>query len=223
MKKLLELRRERVAAGDQAIGWKVAYGAPAVQEKLGIGAPLVGFLTQRGALKSGADVSLAGWVKPVAEPEIAAHIGRDLPGGASIDDASAAIAKLGPAIELIDVRRPADDPEFALAGNISHRHVVFDRTGATRAGGRTDGLAARIFRRGAEFASTSDVQALPGDLVGLVRHVADCLAAFGEKLCAGEVIICGSILTPVAIEPDETDFRYSLEPVGEVSVRFSSR
>ena len=45
-------------------------------------------------------VSLAGWHKPVAEPEIAVHMGRDLPGAAGRATAIAAIAALGPAIEL---------------------------------------------------------------------------------------------------------------------------
>lgn len=221
MQKLLSLRQARLAAGDRAIGWKVAYGPRAVQEKLGISAPLVGFLTQAGVLESGAAISVAGWVKPVAEPEIAVHIGRDLAGGASMEEASGAVAKLGPAIEIIDLQRPPEDPETSLAGNISHRHVVLGPADAGRTGGRTSGLTGRVIRRGVEFARTSDVEALTGSVVGLVRHVADYLASFGERLQAGEVVICGSIVTPIAIEPDERDLVYALDPVGEVAVRFT--
>lgn len=221
MKKQLALRSERVAAGDRAIGWKVAFGGKAIQEKLGIGGPLVGFLSQGNAVQSGASVSVAGWVKPVAEPEVAAYMGRDLPGGASEDAARTAIAKLGPAIELIDSQRPPEDPEAVLAGNVAHRYVVLGPADAARAGGRSDGLAGRVFRRGVETARTSDVEAMPGSVLGLIRHVADYLAAFGETLRAGDVIICGSIVTPVAIEPDESEFTYALDPIGEVSVRFT--
>jgi 2-keto-4-pentenoate hydratase len=39
-------------------------------------------------------------------------------------------------------------------------------------------------------------------------------------LRAGEVVICGSVVPPVAIEADETEFGFALDPVGEVSVRF---
>ncbi|MCC6946422.1 MAG: hypothetical protein IT539_01515 [Bradyrhizobiaceae bacterium] len=221
MQKLFDLRRERVAAGDKMIGWKIAFGAKAFQEKLGIDGPLVGFLSRGGAVESGASVSIAGWVRPVAEPEIAVHMGRDLPGGASEDAVRAAIAKLGPAIELIDSQRPPEDPEAVLAGNIAHRYVVLGPADGGRAGGRTDGLMGRVFRRGAEFARTSDVEAVPGSIPGLIRHVADYLAAFGETLRAGEIVICGSIITPVRIEPDETEFGYALDPIGEVSVQFT--
>ena len=37
------------------------------------------------------------------------------------------------------------------------------------------------------------------------RHVADVLAAFGERLRAGDVIITGSIVPPLLVEPDETE------------------
>ena len=61
------LRRERLAAGDKPIGWKIAFGPKPVQEKLGITAPLVGFLTESRLLRSGETANLAGWRKPIAE------------------------------------------------------------------------------------------------------------------------------------------------------------
>jgi 2-keto-4-pentenoate hydratase len=53
-----------------------------------------------------------------------------------------------------------------------------------------------------------------------VRHVADVLAAFGERLRAGEIVITGSVVAPIAIEPDEAGLTFALDPVGSVSVRF---
>ena len=50
-------------------------------------APLVGFLTRNARVQSGGSVSFAGWSKPVVEPEIAVHIGRDVPAGADRDTA----------------------------------------------------------------------------------------------------------------------------------------
>src|ERR1700724_2515204 len=44
----LQRRRERLDAGEKAVGWKVAFGAPAAMERLRITAPLFGFLMQRG-------------------------------------------------------------------------------------------------------------------------------------------------------------------------------
>lgn len=216
MKSLLALRRTSVDAGDECIGWKVAFGGKAVQERLGISAPLVGFLSQSRAVRTGESVSLAGWGRPVAEPEIAAFIGADLEAGTGREGAIEAIARFGPAIELIDSPVPPTDPEPVLAGNIAHRHVVLGPSGTAA----IEQMRGRIFRRGTEVASTADVIALPGDPPALVAYVAEYLDAFGEKLRAGEVVICGSIVPPVQIESDEDSFRYALEPVGDVSVRF---
>jgi len=223
MRAQLAKRREQLAAGDTPLGWKVGFGAPAAMATLRIEAPLVGFLTRSRLLEPGATASLAGYVKPVAEPEIAVHMGTDLPGGGDLAAAAAAVGALGPAIELADLDQPPSDVEATLTGNIYHRHVLLGPRDATRAGCEVDGLTGRVFRRGAEAARTSDPQANTGKLLPIVRHVADVLAAFGERLRAGEVIITGSIVPPLFIEPDEDGVDYELDPIGGVSVRFARR
>jgi len=134
--------------------------------------------------------------------------------------AAAAVGALGPAIELADLDVPPNDVEAILTGNIYHRHVLLGPRDATRAGCKVEGVTGRVFRRGAEAARTSDPQANVGKLVEIVRHVADVLAAFGERLRAGEVIITGSIVPPLFVEPDEDGVAYELDPIGGVSVRF---
>jgi 2-keto-4-pentenoate hydratase len=217
----LGVRRARIAAGDRPLGWKVGFGAPAAMKKLRIGAPLVGFLMQRALVASGGTASLAGWIKPVAEPEIAVHVGRDLAGGGDRAAAAAAIAALGPAIELADADLPFEDPEAILKGNIFQRHVILGERDASRAGGGTAGLTARVFRRDTQVAQTSDPEAATGKIVDIVRHVADLLAAFGEQLSAGDVVIAGSVVPPLLVEPDETGVAHTLDPIGRVSVAFT--
>jgi 2-keto-4-pentenoate hydratase len=214
--------RERLGAGEKPLGWKVGFGSPAAMHKLAIQAPLTGFLTDKALVVTGATISLAGWSKPAAEPEIAVHMGRDLPAGAGRDTVRAAIAGLGPAIELADVDRPPDDVERILAGNIYQRGVIVGPCDASRAGGVVNGLHGRIARNGSAFAQTSDPQALTGELVGIVRHVADTLAAFGQTLRAGQIIITGSIVPPLWVEAGEA-IVFELEPVGSVSVRFAAK
>ena len=214
-------RRERLDAGERPLGWKVGFGAPAAMQKLAIKAPLIGFLTDQALVATGATVSLAGWSKPVAEPEIAVHMSRDLAAGADRDTVKAAIAGLGPAIELADVDRPPDDVEHILAGNIYQRGIVVGPCDASRAGGVVDGLHGHIARNGCAFAQTSDPQALTGDVIGIVRHVADTLAAFGQTLRAGQIIITGSIVPPLWVEAGE-EISFRLDPVGSISVRFAA-
>jgi 2-keto-4-pentenoate hydratase len=217
-----QLQRARTAAGEKCIGWKVGFGAPAAMARLALSAPLIGFLTDRALLGSGATIDTGSWNKPVAEPEIAIYLETDLPGGADRTTAAAAIAGIGPAIELADVDRAPDDVEAILAGNIYQRNVILGRCEARRAGARLDGLLARITRNGAEVARTSDMQAMTGESIDIVRHVADMLAACGERLRAGHIIITGSIVPPLWIEPGE-EIVYSLDPVDTLSVRFAGR
>ena len=224
LEKQLAWRRERLAAGEKSVGWKMAYGAPAIMQRLGISAPLAGFLTDRARLESGATVSLRDWTKPVAEPELAVYLGMDLPAGSGRDAAVASIAAVGPAFELVDIQRPAEPEtlELTLAGNISQRHVVLGPSEHKKAGADLAGLKARVFRNDMEIAKTFDVTANTGDPVELLRHLANLLAAFGERLRAGEFVITGSVVPPIFLERPYEAIRFDLDPVGSVSVHFVS-
>lgn len=102
----LAARRARIAAGEKPLGWKVGLGAPAVMERLGLKGPAVGYLMRRALTLSGAEVSFAGWIKPVAECEIAVRMARDVGGSATPDAAAAAVKEIFPAIELADFDPP---------------------------------------------------------------------------------------------------------------------
>jgi 2-keto-4-pentenoate hydratase len=225
MAEQLRRRRELLSAGDKPLGWKLAFGGPAAMERLHINAPLVGFLLQSALLPSGSTVSLSNWKKPAAEPEIAVHLGKDLPANADRPAAIAAIAALGPAIELADVDHPSEDVEGTLARNIYQRHIILGSNDTTRAGGVLDGFTCRVFRNGAEIACASDpqtLQALTGEMIDIVRHTANLLAAFGETLRAGQIIIAGSIIPPIWVAGGE-EIVFQLAPIDTISIRFAPR
>ena len=217
MEKQLRLRRDRLDAGEKPIGWKVGFGAPAAMERLAIDGPLVGFLTDRSILDSGKTAVISNWSQGFAEPEIAVYLGSDLTAGSDRATARAAIASIGPAIELADINIPPDNVEAILAGNVYHRHVVFGRADTSRAGCVLDGLVGRVYHNESQIAEVTDSQSATGDLIDIVRHVADVLAAFGERLQAGEIIITGSIVPPISIAPQDR-FRFALEPVDTILV-----
>ena len=220
MRVQLALRAQRIAAGEMPLGWKVGFGAPAAMKKLEIHAPLVGFLMERALLPPGASIPVGHWTKPAAEAEIAVYMGRSLPGGAGRAAAKAANSGLGPAIEIADVEFPPDDVERILATDIYQRHVVVGPCDTSRAGCRLEGLGCRVTRNGTEVARTPDPQALTGDYVDIVRHVAGVLDACGERLRAGELIITGSITPPLWVEAGD-EIQFELEPVGKLSVGFT--
>lgn len=222
MRAQLELRRRAIANGAKPIGWKVGFGAPVALAKFAISAPLLGFMLDRSVLPSGTTVSLGGWIKPAAEPEIAVEMGANLPGGGSRQAAADAIAAIGPAIELADVDVPPEDVETILAGNIYHRHVLFGPRDRGREGGRIGGLRARVRRNGAAHADTTELEANTGRLLNIVRHVADVLTACGEQLEAADVIIAGSVIAPIFLGSEDRALDYALDPIGPVAVRFSA-
>jgi 2-keto-4-pentenoate hydratase len=210
-----------LAAGKKSLGWKLAFGGPAAMERLRTNAPLVGFLMADAVVTSGSTISFAGWKKPAAEPELTVYLAKDLAPGADRQTAIGAIAGLGPAIELADVDHPSNDVEGTLARNIYQRHIILGGCDATHAGGNLSGLNARVFRNGAEMADTSDLEALTGELITIVGHVANLLAHFGETLRAGQIIIAGSITPPIWVEAGET-IGFHLEPLQPIFINFAA-
>lgn len=217
MESQLKLRQARLEQGDKSLGWKVGFGSPEGLHKLQIEAPLIGFLTHQSEISSGAEISVGSWVKPRAEPEIAVHIAKDLGAGATHQNARDAIAGLGMAIEIVDVDFPPDDVKEILTANIYNRNVIVGPPDSSRAGGVLDGLVGDVYRNGVKTATTDDLQALTGDLVGIVRHTANLLGMLGLTLSAGELIITGSIVPPLSITADE-EIRFELDAIGSLSV-----
>jgi 2-keto-4-pentenoate hydratase len=199
---MLVRRRQVLSQGAEPIGWKIGFNLPEFQRRLGIDAPLAGYLTTDGLLDNGAEVSLDGPV--VVESEVAVELG---------DDARR-IAALLPALELADQPDLEQDVETILAGNIFHRAVAFGPRAETRAPG-----AARILVNGEEQHSVPAERA-GARLDEMVEAVARRLAGAGEELRPGERIITGILAPPHTARPGDT-VRLELEAVGAVELRFA--
>lgn len=213
----LETRRLILSEGHAPIGWKAGFGAPGALEGFSLPGPLVGFLTSGSRLDDGAVVSIGGWRRPVAEPELAAWIGREVPPGGDDEDVRACIASVSPAIELADVDPPPEDVEEILAANIFHRGVILGQRDTSRAGGRLDGLEARISLGGDAVESPSNLESLTGRLPRILSHLALLLADQGERIGPGDVVICGSVTPPLALSPGTT-VEFELSPFPPVTV-----
>ena len=205
MKSQLGERRRDLARDDRGLGWKLGFGTEAAMKKLGIDAPLVGYLLESARLESGAIVDISNWENPRLEPEIVARVGED--GG---------IAAIGAAIELIDLDPGERDPEAILAADIFQRHVVL---GPVTEGASVDDVSLRLYVNGEEVAAADDVTGVTGDLDGLVAHVAKTLKAAGETLERGDMVICGSIVPALDLTPG-AEVEVRLEPLGSLTVSF---
>jgi 2-oxo-3-hexenedioate decarboxylase len=205
MKSQLADRRMALARDDGGLGWKLGMGTEPAMKKLGIDAPLVGYLLQSARLESGAIVKISEWGNPRLEPEIVARVGDD-----------GEITALGAAIELADPDPNASDPEVILEADIYQRHVML---GPVTEGADVGEVSLSVFVNGEEVAATDDVTEATGDLDGLVAHVAKTLKDAGESLERGDMVICGSIVAALEISPgDEVEVR--LEPLGTLTVSF---
>jgi 2-keto-4-pentenoate hydratase len=199
--------RERLAAGERRAGWKIALNDPRVQRALGIGAPVIGYLTSATVLPGGSEHSLAGATRPAIEPEVAVHLGE---GGE--------IAALGAALEVIDVDLPFEDLDAILEGNVFHRAAALGPPVSGVTG--VAGLTARLRRDRAEEA-TIDVAAAALDPAAVVRLVGGYLNAVGDALRAGDVIIAGSLVPALPLE-GEGRVELEIAELGSVALEIRS-
>jgi 2-keto-4-pentenoate hydratase len=202
MQTLLARRSGDLADGATGVGWKIGFDTPAIQEHFGLSDAVVGYLTDTRIEDAGATVSLAGWVAPAVEVELAVRVG---------DDGD--IAGLGPALELVDLDISFEDIEPVLAGNICHRGVVF---GPEVPGADPLAMAAAVHKDGAVVAE-GKVTKDPAVTVAFVRSF---LAAHGGALEPGQRIICGSVVPPVAVAPGDA-LDVSFGAFGSLRVAFS--
>jgi 2-keto-4-pentenoate hydratase len=196
---MLTRRREILAQGAEPIGWKVGFNVPEIREKLGLDAPLAGFLTTDNLIEDDWDE-----YPVLVESEVAVEIGPD----------GRSIAALLPALELVDPPDLELELEQMLAGNLFHRAVEFGPRVEADAPG-----AGRILVNGEEQ-HTLSAEHTSANLEAMVDAVAARLEAAGEQLSAGERIITGVLVTPYEAQPGDT-VRLELEALGGVELRFS--
>jgi 2-keto-4-pentenoate hydratase len=200
---MLVRRREILAQAAEPIGWKVGFNISAAQEKLGIDAPLAGFLTSNGLLEDGAEVSLDGG-PVVVESEVAVELGPD----------ARSIVALLPALEVADPPDLDQDVETILAGNIFHRAVVFGPRVETNepGGGRVlvNGEVEHVVAPGETSAHLEE----------MVEAVRKRLAAVDEDMLPGQRIITGVLAPPHVAHPGDR-VRLELDGLGGVELVFA--
>jgi 2-keto-4-pentenoate hydratase len=213
--------------GARVIGFKAGFGASASLEKLRLGAPLIGFLTDRTRLDTRPDlpttVDLSGWRRPFAEAEVAVRLGRDLPTEVGPDEALSAVDAVAPAIEVadLDLEPDAGSVTSILAGDIFHRGVLFgsflpvpDGWSATRLEASVTFVASDGT---ASTTRTSDIEALPGPTAAVLQECASIAALLGRGLRRGDLVILGSFVPPLPVGPGDT-LRVHLDGVDDIAL-----
>ena len=191
----------REQAGPLA-GWKLGVTSRAKQAQAGIHEPVRGFLTRSNTLDLGEPLVTGELIQPRAEPEIVFILGRDLSGPAvTVADVLAATAGVATGIEILDSRYR--DYRFTMPD------VIADNTSAGRyvvgAPVPPDGidlrLAGVVFEQNGEVADTAAGAAVLGHPAAAVAWLARSLAAAGEGLRAGQVVLSGGLTAAVPVRP----------------------
>lgn len=193
------------AAGRRIVGRKAGLTAKAVQSQLGVDQPDFGVLFDDMRVADGGTLDPAKTLQPKAEAEIAFVLGADLPDAdTSVEAVAAAVARVHAAIEIVDSRIADWKIGFAdtVADNGSSAFFVLAGRGLPLAGLDLEGAAMEM-DVGGKLASTGVGAAALGNPLNAAAWLAQTLAARGEPLKAGDILLAGALGPMVALTPGD--------------------
>jgi 2-keto-4-pentenoate hydratase len=182
---------EALRAGMPRRGWKVGINVPEVLASLGLRHPGVGWLDGSSVFQSGAVLVAPAGSRLHVEPEIAIRVERAVGSGEPAESARAAIGGVSAALELVDYAKPGGGLDEVVAHSMFHAATVL---GPARALADAADLGSRWpeIEAGGATGPAPRGDLVPADLGELVAFVASFLAAFGERLEAGDIVLSGS-------------------------------
>jgi 2-oxo-3-hexenedioate decarboxylase len=211
---------KRLARGETALGVKLGLASAAKQQRMGVYAPFVAWLTDDMVMNVGDPVPQDKLIHPRIEPEIVFVMKDRLEGpGVTRESAMAAVGSIAGGAEVIDSRyrnfrfRAGD----VIADNASSgAYVVIDKTVAPD---EIDLLAEKVevhVDGKLQYSGTGeDVQGHPGEALALA---ANDLARRGRAIEAGWVVLTGGI-TDAVFAPPGSAVEVKFSSLGEVTIR----
>lgn len=200
------------------VGWKLGVTSRAKQAQVGVSDPVYGFLPGTGALDLGVPLRTGELIQPRAEPEIVFVLGRDLAGEyVTAADVLSATSGLAVGIEVLDSR--FRDYRFTMAD------VVADNTSAARfvvgtpvsPAGIDVRLVGVLLEKNGRLVATASGAASLGHPAAAVAWLVRRLAASGEGLAAGEVVLSGGLTAATPVAPGDV-VTVSIDRLGTVEL-----
>ena len=193
------------AEGRRIVGRKAGLTAKAVQTQLGVDQPDFGVLFEDMAVADGGHLDPARAIQPKAEAEIAFVLGADLPSADTTpDEVAAAVGSVHAAIEIVDSRIAEWKITFAdtVADNGSSAFFVLADEGKPLAG-LDIWTAGMVMQINGETVSLGVGAAALGHPLNAAAWLARTLAARGEPLKAGDILLAGALGPMVALKPGD--------------------
>ncbi|CCQ72615.1 2-keto-4-pentenoate hydratase [Magnetospira sp. QH-2] len=182
--------QRRYARGEKRIGIKMGMTSRAKMVQMGLHDMIWGRLTDAMRKEEGGIISMADYVHPRVEPEVAFLIGDTLAGDVTPFEALACVDAVAGAMEIIDSRY--DNFKFdlgdVLADNSSSSGFVIGDWQAPDTDIRNLGLIMSINDRPVQIGSTA---AILGNPIRSLVAAARMVAAAGEKLYPGDIVLAG--------------------------------
>ncbi|MGW3133330.1 2-keto-4-pentenoate hydratase [Streptomyces sp. NPDC001076] len=211
-----------LAEGRRIVGRKIGLTSPAVQAQLGVGQPDFGVLFADMAVPDGGEVPAGRLLQPKVEAEVALVLGNDLPHrDCTVVDVLRATEFALPALEIVDSR--VQDWDISITDTVADNASsgLFVLGGPLRELWDLDlrGVRMSMTRDGVEVSTGSGADCLGSPLNAAV-WLASTLAAMGDPLRAGDVVLTGALGPMAVAEPGEA-FHADITGLGSVSVRFA--
>lgn len=211
-----------VKAGARIVGRKIGLTSLVVQKQLGVDCPDYGILLDEMDVAHGDSVNLSKIMQPKVEAEIAFVLKKALDNPRlTIADILSAIDFVVPAIEIVASRIENWDICITdtIADNASSGLFVLGQRPMRLQDCDLINCGMQMSLRG-EPVSTGIGAACLGSPINSTLWLAKCMAANGQPLKAGEVILSGA-LGPMAGVKDGDYFEVKIEGLGGVNVGFA--
>ena len=192
----LGLIGRRVAAGERQIGWKVGLTAKAIQQQFGFHEPVFGCVLE--TTPSGHTFAPGSLIQPGFECELCMHLAHDLPPGADLLAAGAAVGQIHPALEIIETRGPPTQIPLMLADNAQQKTCVLGTP--VRLPQTLESILCTV-RINAAVVATGTGDAVLGNPLNSLVWLAGKLPQYGRQLKAGEFVMTGSFTRQFPIMP----------------------
>jgi len=217
-----------LAAGRRIRGRKIGLTSRAMQQASQISEPDYAPLMDDMFFENGADLPCARFIAPRVEVELAFVLARPLRGPAvTLADVLGATARVTPALEIIDARIEQFDRDSKAPRKVFDTIADFAACAGVVLGGRSVRVDEVDLRWVGALLYKNGVIEETGLAAGVLDHpangvawLANKIAAYGELLNTGDVVLAGSFTRPTNAAPGDA-LRADFGPLGEISVRFT--